>query len=516
MRGLDTGAIDDADRPGSATSLTPPEATRFFLGSAAGAEAYEDAISQARDSVMDKVATPDMPYSGTDHEQLRERFDDSETLPSTGADVEEVIETVADEVVADSVQVSHEACVAHLQCPPTVPSLAAEVLLSATNQSMDSFDQAPAATLVEEAMTKEIASLFDYPDSSDGVFTSGGTLSNVLGLLLARDWYCQEQYGVCVQTDGTPEVADRLRVLCSSAAHFTAKQAAHQLGLGEDAVVMVQTDAQDRIDLNALDRQLDRLTTSELSPFVLVGTAGTTDAGAIDPLGELANRAREYGLWFHVDAAYGGACAFSDRLAPKIDGIERADSIALDFHKLCFQPVSCGAFLVRNEDHYRLLDRNAAYLNPERDDEAGVPNLVGKSLQTSRRFDALKPYVTFQTMGKSGLADCIEYVCDLTTAVATTIRKSEDLELCYDPPLSTVVFRYIPDADDEATVDAVNRTIRDDLLDSGEAVLARTEVNGTAALKCTLLNPCTTRVTLESILMTVCDRGRSLEREIDQ
>ncbi len=122
--------------------------------------------------------------------------------------------------------------------------------------------------------------------------------------------------------------------------HFTAEQAAHHLGLGEDAVVTVPTDDERRIDLEALDETLARLESEGRHPFALVGTAGTTDFGSIDPLEEMADRAAERDLWFHVDAAYGGACAISDRLRPKLAGIDRADSIGVDFHKLFYQPIA--------------------------------------------------------------------------------------------------------------------------------------------------------------------------------
>ncbi|MGQ3412678.1 pyridoxal phosphate-dependent decarboxylase family protein [Natrinema sp. LN54] len=516
----------DPDEP------TPPDAASAFLGDEAGNAAYEDAIDRARERLVESFATVTDPYEGTDHETLREQIDDLAVFPDEGDSLENVLETVADEVLADSVRVHDPGCVAHLHCPPAIPALAAELLLSGTNQSMDSFDQAPAASVLEERVVDACCALFGYPAGADGVFTGGGTASNFLGLLLARDWYCETAFDRTVQTAGLPPEASDLRVLCSDAAHFTAEQAAHHLGLGEDAVVTVPTDGDRRIDLAALDETLERLEAAGRHPFALIGTAGTTDFGSIDPLRALADRAADRDLWFHVDAAYGGACAISDRLRPKLAGIDRADSIAVDFHKLFYQPISCGAFLLRDGDEYRFLERNAAYLNPERDDAAGVPNLVSKSTQTTRRFDALKPFVTFNALGRTGVADCVEYVCELADAVAADIRAEPALELCCDPELSAVVFRYRSDRltrasegdarDDTATaaadaddpVDRVNRAIRDELLADGEVVLARTEIDGTAALKFTLLNPKTTVSDLREALAAITDRGEALEREV--
>ncbi|QLK24671.1 aspartate aminotransferase family protein [Natrinema zhouii] len=505
----------------------PPAASSAFLGDPDGNAAYEHAIDRARKRLLESFATAEDPYAGTDHEALRERIDELAVFPDEGESIEAVLETVADEVLADSVRVHDPGCVAHLHCPPAIPALAAELLVSGTNQSMDSFDQAPAASVLEERVVDACCDLFDYPTGADGVFTGGGTESNVLGLLLARDWYCETRFDRTVQTAGLPPAASDLRLLCSDAAHFTAKQAAHHLGLGEDAVVSVPTDGDRRIDLGALDSTLERLEAEGRHPFAIVGTAGTTDFGSIDPLEALADRAAERDLWFHVDAAYGGACAISDRLRPKLAGIDRADSIAVDFHKLFYQPIGCGAFLLRDGNRYRFLERNAAYLNPERDDAAGVPNLVSKSTRTTRRFDALKPFVTFNALGRTGVADCVEYVCELADAVAAEIRTEPALELCCEPELSAVVFRYRPDRlgrsnrsseqvdpDTSTAVDRINRSIRDELLADGEVVLARTEVDGTAALKVTLLNPRTTRSDLREALEAVIDRGEALEHEL--
>ncbi|QLG49966.1 pyridoxal phosphate-dependent decarboxylase family protein [Natrinema halophilum] len=500
---------------------TPPAAADAFLGHPDGNAAYEDAIRRARDALVESFATAEGPYSGPDPEALRKQLDELAVFPDEGESVEVVLETVADEILDRSVRVHDPGCVAHLHCPPAIPALAAEVLLSGSNQSMDSFDQAPAASVLEERVIDVCCDLFEYPSGADGVFTSGGTESNVLSLLLARDWYCETRFDRSVQTAGLPPEAADLRVLCSDAAHFTTEQAAHLLGLGDDAVVTVPTDDDRRIDLSALDATLERLEADGRRPFALVGTAGTTDFGSIDPLSALADRAADRDLWLHVDAAYGGACAISDRLRPKLAGIDRADSISVDFHKLFYQPIGCGAFLLRDGERYRLLERNAAYLNPERDESTGVPNLVSKSLRTTRRFDALKPFVTFNALGRSGLADCVEYVCDLADAVAAEIRSEPALELCCEPELSAVVFRYRPDrpsgrtdSSELAHVDRVNRTLRDELLADDAVLLARTEIDGIAALKMTLLNPRTTLSDLRDALETVVDRGETLECEV--
>ena len=494
--------------------MTPTEAEReervspesLFVGSDEGDDAYRTAITQAVDAVVG--SSENGPYSSRSPTALRDQFADESMIPEDGAGIDAAIDA-AEAILGDSVRVEHPTCFAHLHCPPMVPGLAAEAMLSATNQSMDSWDQSPAATTVETRMIEELCSLFGYDaDAGDGVFTSGGTGSNFLGLLLAREWFAKERFGTDVQRSGLPPRAKAMRILCSEEAHFTAEQAAAHLGLGENAVTTVETDDERRMSPDALDRTIERLHERELLPFALVGTAGTTDFGSIDPLSALAERAEEHGLWFHVDAAYGGALAVSERHRDLLSGIERADSISVDFHKLFYQPISCGAFLLRDGSRYEHIARNASYLNPEGD---SAPNLVAKSAQTTRRFDALKPFVTFRALGREGLATLIDGTLDLADDVATLLADDDSFELLAEPTLNAVVFRYRPTTDlSDERVGWLNEAIRESLLREGTAVVARTEVDGVPALKFTLLNPRTTFDDVVAVLDAVGERGDSL------
>lgn len=487
-------------------------ADELFLDSEAGTAAYREAMGRATNAVVDSFATAESPYSGGSPEALSEQFVDP-IIPETGTGLGTVIDEVATKILAHSVRTSNSRCAAHLQCPPMIPGLAAEAMLTAANQSLDSFDQAPAATVLEQKVIGALCELFDLPDAADGVFTSGGTQSNFQALLLARDRYCRRQFGRDVQADGLPPAAESLRILCSEEAHFTGKQAAHHLGLGEDAVVAVPTDEERRMDPDALDEILAELDANDAAPFALLGTAGTTDFGSIDPLDALADRAAKHDLWYHVDAAYGGALALTDS-GDLLEGIERAHSVAVDFHKLFYQPISCGAFLLGDGDDFEWMARNAAYLNPEEHDETGVPNLVAKSVQTTRRFDALKPYVAFRAIGREGMAALVEETLDLARDAASLIEEATDFELLHEPTLNAVVFRYRPrEAMADAAVSRLNANVRERLLRDGRAVVARTEVAGVTSLKFTLLNPTATLDDVAEMLDVIRDCGSAVARE---
>jgi L-2,4-diaminobutyrate decarboxylase len=224
-------------------------------------------------------------------------------------------------------------------------------------------------------------------------------------------------------------------------------------------------------------------------------------------LPEIAAVADEANAWLHVDAAYGGALLFSSQHRSRLAGIENADSIAIDFHKLFWQPIPCSAFLVGNASHFDTIRLYADYLNPQIHEEQGIPNLVTTSLLTSRRFDALKLWISFQALGRERLAAMIDRTMALANHAATVIRDSRDLELVCEPHLSTVVFRYVPSRP-ESNADRINRGIPQKLFDRGVAVIGCTRVQSRHCLKLTCVNPATTEADIERLIELIRNQGR--------
>jgi L-2,4-diaminobutyrate decarboxylase len=283
-------------------------------------------------------------------------------------------------------------------------------------------------------------------------------------------------------------------------AHFSVQQSAAILGLGHDAVVPVATDAARRMNPTDLALAVAALRAQGQLPFAVVGTAGTTDFGSIDPLPALARVAAAEGLWLHVDAAYGGALMLSDRLRPLLQGIEHADSLTVDFHKLFWQPVSASALLVRDAAAWDTLRLHAAYLNPEGED---TPDLVTKSIQTTRRFDALKVWVSLRTLGRRRFAEMIERTVDLAQAVAGCIDADPAFERMAPVAINSVVFRCTNAAWPAAHADHVNAVVRQRLLHGGHALVGRTRADGRCCLKFTLLNPATTLDEVKAVLAAI-------------
>jgi L-2,4-diaminobutyrate decarboxylase len=320
------------------------------------------------------------------------------------------------------------------------------------------------------------------------VFTSGGTQSNLQALLLAREE---------AKSDSTA----KLRIFTSEAGHFSVQKSAKLLGLGQDSVVRVPVDHDKRMRTVALARELEHCAKDGLIPMAVVATAGTTDFGSIDPLPEIAELCDRYDTWMHVDAAYGCGLLASLRHRDRIDGIERADSVTVDYHKSFFQPVSSSAVLVRDASTLRHATYHAEYLNPRRMVTERIPNQVDKSLQTTRRFDALKLWMTLRVMGADGIGELFDEVCELAQQGWRLLAADPRFDVVVQPSLTTLVFRYVPPAvTDPAEIDRANLHARAALFASGAAVVAGTKVGGRHYLKFTLLNPETTAEDIAAVL----------------
>ncbi|GIH71523.1 pyridoxal phosphate-dependent decarboxylase family protein [Sphaerimonospora thailandensis] len=449
----------------------PVDAARPYLFNDRNLNHYRRALVDGIDRVASRVGRTERPFSGVSPAPLAHEIsavDLDRPLHDTAAALDELEEVY----LRDAVYFHHPRYLAHLNCPVVIPALLGEAVLSAVNSSLDTWDQSAGATLIERRLIDWTAGRLGLGPYADGVFTSGGTQSNLQALLLAR-----EETPAC----------GRAVVITSAAGHFSVRKAAKLLGLGPDAVIEVATDADRRMRPDALARDLDRCRREDRPVMAVVATAGTTDFGSIDPLPEIADLCAQDGVWLHVDAAYGCGLLASPTRRHLLDGIERADSVTVDFHKSFFQPVSSSAVLVRDGAVLRHATYHADYLNP-----AGqrTPNQVDKSLQTTRRFDALKLWLTLRIMGPDAVGELFDRVVDLAADAWALLAADPRFEVVTKSQLSTVVFRYLPK--NIGLADEANLYAREALAASGEALVAGTRVDGRHYLKLTLLNPETT------------------------
>lgn len=471
--------------PRPSTPTRPGAVDQLFTAGSLGH--YREVVGQGADAVARAVARVDGPGTGARPADLRAAVADIDLdapLPDTAAALTELDSIY----LRDAVYFHHPRYAAHLNCPVVIPALVAETVLTAVNSSLDTWDQSAGATMIERRLIDWTAQRLCLGPSADGVFTSGGSQSNLQALLMARDEAVASLRAAQGQAR-LPELLPRLRIFASAAAHFSVSKSASLLGLGEDAVVAVDTDDRRRMDPASLAAALSNCTHHGNVPMAVVATAGTTDFGSIDPLAEIATISRRFGAWLHVDAAYGGGLMTSMRHRHRLAGVESADSVTVDFHKTFFQPVSCSAVLVRDAAMLGHVTHHADYLNPRSAANARIPNQVDKSLQTTRRFDALKFWLTLRLLGADGIGELLDAAIDLAERTGEAMAADPEFELAAEVQLSTVVFRHRPaGVTDEASLDAVNLHIRRALADSGRAMVAATRVDGRHFLKLTLLN----------------------------
>ncbi|MFI8291033.1 pyridoxal phosphate-dependent decarboxylase family protein [Streptomyces sp. NPDC085614] len=454
---------------------TPPVPPPALAGGESGPEALRPLLSTVLAALHDGAATRGGPIPAGGPHTLAARIRDTlgEALPDTGTTPEAALRTLVTALAEGAADPADPLCAAHLHTPPLALAVAADLAASALNPSMDSWDQAPAASALEDLVTRALAAeVYPRAPHPDALVTTGGTESNQLALLLAR-----ERHG-SVQT------------VVGAAAHHSFHRAAWLLGLPEPVTVPTPNGTVDPV---ALDEALTDLH----GPLLVAATAGTTDTGRIDPLPQIADLCEAHGAELHIDAAYGGAALFSTTHRPLLAGLDRARSVALDLHKLGWQPAAAGLLAVRDTADLAALSHTADYLNADDDTEAGLPSLLGRSLRTTRRPDILKIAVTLRTLGRTGLGDLVDTCCALARELADLVDKTPGLELYERPTLTTVLFRPRDAAD--ATVATIRRT----LLTEGRAVLGRAHEDGRLWLKATLLNPHATSGDLEQILTLV-------------
>lgn len=444
-------------------------------------------------------------------------------LPEDGIGVDAALRRLAHVLVEHGIDLSHPLTAAHLQPPPLLVAVAADALASASNASLDTYDSGPSAIAVERWLIGVLTGMAKLGARADGVLTPGGSISNLMGLLLARDAAAIRR-GADARREGIGVLSQPL-VLCSELAHFSVQRACAAIGLGEAAVRTVPSDERRRMQPGALAQIL-----REAAPLhtivAIVATAGTTDFGSIDPLPEIAVLAREHGVWLHVDAAYGFGALFSERLADRLVGLEHADSITVDLHKLGWQPAAASALLVSDAAAFAAFDREVAYLNPADDRAAGYDGLLGRSLQTTRRPDAVKVVATLLALGRRGLGEMVDICHNLARYAEQRVHAEPQLELVSPAELTTVVFRYRSARGHQPSTcrdDEINGQIRRRLIEQGFALIGRTAVrlNGRDApdsvcLKLTLLNPTTTVKDIDALVEAIVRAGRECQRQSEE
>ena len=485
-----------------------------------GEETWGAALDYVYDHGMERaIGEP------ADYVKLRQRFYGPSGEPGPAPLDPSTSEAVLDEfrlrIAPHQANAWHPRAFAYYTPIPLWSSISGELLSQVLHQGVDVWHCSPSGHFVEEETITWLCQLVGYDDRAFGVFTSGGVMANLMAMNIVRDIHLRWRDGL----DHPPRAAElgRSRVYVSDQAHFSIQKGLNTLGFPPETLVVLPSDEHLRLRADTVAEAVARDRAAGLTPLAIAATAGTTNTAAIDALPELADLAAAEELWFHVDAAYGGAVALTERLAGLLAGMERADSITIDPHKWFFQAYDIGGLLLRDGS---LLEATFSY-RPEYYRGSGDPQRAPDahslefdyyrlSIEGTRRQRALKLWLSWKHLGTRGLGRLVERTVALAEALKDRLRSAEDFELAEESDLSVVCFRHLPggrDGTDEASraaVDVHQDALQVALQHSGRGFLTTTRLRDRTWLRAGILNHTTTEADLDILLDDLRDLAAGL------
>jgi L-2,4-diaminobutyrate decarboxylase len=400
--------------------------------------------------------------------------------------------------VAESMHLRDPRYVGH-QVTPTLPLAAlADFVTSFLNNGTAIYEMSPVGTPLERIVVRWMCDKLGYGADADGLLTSGGSLGNLTALLAAR----QARTGHDVWTEG--QRGEATTVLVSDQAHYCIRRGVQVMGLGVNGVTTVPTDARFKMTADAVAKSLAKAARAGRRAIAVVASACSTAVGAFDPIDELADLCRREGLWLHVDAAHGAAAALSPRYRALVRGIEQADSIVFDAHKMLLMPSLLTGVLFRAGRHsHRAFDQEASYLFGATRNDADRNELGKRTLECTKPTNALKLYAALAVHGEAPFVEHVERTFDLGKAFAERITASGDFELAVAPECNIVCFRYRPAGVVGAALDALQRRVRQRVVESGAFYLVQATLPAGTFLRTTLIHPGTDASDLDGLLDAV-------------
>jgi glutamate/tyrosine decarboxylase-like PLP-dependent enzyme len=467
-----------------------------------------DRIAALLEAVPSRPVTRDESPSA-----VRAALDLDGDLPEQGTDPAALLAQTADRLFDHSLFNAHPRFFGYITASPAPIGMLGDLLAAAVNANVGAWTLAPAATEIEAQAVRWIAQFIGYPDRCGGLMVSGGNMANFVCFLAARaaraDW---DVRGLGVAA------GPRLRVYGSAETHTWIQKAADLAGLGTTSVRWIPTDADLRMDVDALRRAVDDDAAAGDVPFLVVGTAGSVSTGAVDPLPRIARFCRDRGIWFHVDGAYGGFAARLPEAPPDLAALADADSVAVDPHKWLYAPLEAGCALVRDPAQLRAA---FAYHPAYYHFEEHATNYLDYGPQNSRGFRALKVWLALKQVGAAGYRRMISDDIRLAQAMADAVRAAGELEW-FTTALSITTFRFVP-ADLRATagdpqvgayLDALNRALLDRLQRGGELFVSNAVIAGRYALRACIVNFHTSEADVRAVPDAIVRVGRQLDAEM--
>jgi glutamate/tyrosine decarboxylase-like PLP-dependent enzyme len=455
--------------------------------------------------------------------------------PSAPAPSATILDEFASRVAGGLMNAQHPRQFGYFTPPPLPISRMGELLAQMVNQGVDVWHAGPVAAFVEEEVVRWLCDLMGYGPGSFGLLTSGGVMANFMGMALARDVQLGRRLGAGRPPRGA--LLEAVRVYTSDQTHFSIARSLDELGFPPETLVVIPSDDGFRLRGPGVAAAVARDRAAGLTPFAIAAVAGSTNTGSVDAIGELADVAEAEDLWLHVDAAYGGAARLSERDAGRVQDLERADSITVDPHKWFFQAYDIGGLVVRegrylgitfggrSPEYYRggespatagAATRTEAATDDGHGDHAEQLNFYKLGFEGTRRWRALKLWMSWKHLGTTGFGRLIEANDDLAAHLARRCAEADDFEaIPRVPELSVVCFRHLPGGRDAALarppaeLDAHQDALQAALERSGDGWLTTTRLRGATWLRAGIVNYLSTEDDIDHLLETL----RSLAAE---
>ena len=473
-------------------------------------QAFEQLAADTHREAFDWLFGPalDRPIHPESYPESRARFfgptGEPAPAPAHGAPSADVLRAFRDRVAPMTFNSQHPASFSYFTPPPLAMSVAGETLAQWLQQGIDVWHAGPVGAFVEEEVTRWLADLVGMPAEGWGVLTSGGVMANLMALAVAREVHLRQVLGLDHPPRG--HELDGARVYASDQTHFSVARGLDVLGFPPETLHVVGSDDRCQLHEDSVARAIAEDRAAGLTPFAISAVAGSTNTGSVDDVVALASLARREHLWFHVDAAYGGAARLSARDAPRVPGLDLADSVTIDPHKWFFQAYDIGALLVRRRtDLLATFSRSPEYYASSRPEDEPL-DWYEYSIEGTRRFRALKLWMSWQHLGTEGLGGLIEHNDDLAAYLASRLRDADDFELACEPELSVVCFRHLPPAiaeRDAAAIDRYQAALQRALEIDGSAWVSVTTLRGATYLRAGIVNPHATRAEIDTLVVAL-------------
>lgn len=418
-----------------------------------------------------------------------------EEAPEAASNPQEVLDFVVEKVMKKSAIPSHPKAFSFVPGPSNYISVMADTLATGFNIFSGGWSQSPPAAALEIVTMSWLLKIFGLPvKKGGGIFTSGGSMANLTAIVTARGVKCGDDFSKAV-------------IYLSDQAHSSNIKALRIIGFRKEQIRLIPTDSEFKFSTIKLKSAISRDKLEGNLPLCVIATAGTTNTGTVDPLMAISKICKEEDLWFHIDAAYGGAAILAKNGKELLRGIKKADSLTVDPHKWFFQPYEMGCLLIRNHKHLKsTFVEKPEYLRDIEGNESEI-NFYDHGVQLTRRFRALKFYMSIKTFGLKAFRNAIDYNIEIAEKTEQLLRKSKKWEVVSPATLAIINFRYNPigNTHSEKEIDTLNQKISQGVMNSREAQLVTTVLNGQVVLRMCLINPRTSFQDVKETI-TLCEK----------